>query len=605
MTESDPQHPLDEALRRQLAEYGQAPGPAVWAGVRRNLPGATPLRPRWRRKRTLLLLVALLPVFIGTLFLFRTHNNPLASSTPNGPVSSARRGKETVISRPEKTATLATTNQQETSPSVAPKVSVATQPSAVGPETVSATESGEAAGREEAKTTDVAVSRPRQTPLSASRQPMVAAARPAKHSAVAIASAAGRIDSWRHTAAVALVGRSQAAARSATRPAGSSISSTRTASESGAVAVVRSRGEATAPSATPILTGLNNGIADNAAAGKDLAAVQRAQKPGSQPVAVDVAETISEDGLQQPRGQTSPAETVVMNAGSPFEAAAGRAAIARLSSRSKLQVLPGRPLPAPLAAGPDSARAVGSAPRRWAAQVVAGPTLSYRTLNQPLVPNPADASRLERPATGMGAQVQLRRTLSGRLALATGLGYQQYASRLDLEVVTNPSRGSSVVTTVVQSVHRRDTYNLLVAPVQLSYALGVGGRWQVAVLGGFEPALYLSGLSTDAAASPLANAPVSTPNPSSTPNSSPTTYSYDYTQRIYSGPAASPYRAWSLGLSLGLDLRLRPTPASRWQLLVQPVGRYIATPFMRETATDYSRRPFSVGVLGGFSWDLR
>ena len=204
--------------------------------------------------------------------------------------------------------------------------------------------------------------------------------------------------------------------------------------------------------------------------------------------------------------------------------------------------------------------------------VVAGPTLSYRTLGPAptLAAGYPDFAHLERPALGLGAQVQMRRVLSGRWALAVGLGYHEYATRLALSV--NDSA----------SVHQRDTYRLLTLPVQLSYALSVPrGRLAWALLAGAEPGWYQGGRSTEGS-------------------------TCSCQQQAYSSAAASPYRPWSLALSLGLDLRYQlGGPASRWHWLVQPTGRYVLTPFVRSNAVGYTRRqPFSLGLLTGFSWDL-
>lgn len=209
--------------------------------------------------------------------------------------------------------------------------------------------------------------------------------------------------------------------------------------------------------------------------------------------------------------------------------------------------------------------------RRWSLLVLAGPTLSYRTLGPAptLAAQHPDFARLERPALGLGAQVQVRRVLSGRWALALGLGYQEYATRLALVVDTLP-------------VHQRDTYRLLTVPVQVSYALGPPrGRLSTALLLGAEPGWYLGGRSTEGSGCGCE-------------------------QRTYTSAVSSPYRPLSLAFSLGLDLRYRlGRPSSRWQWLVQPTGRYVATPFVRADAVGFTRRqPFSLGLLTGFSWDL-
>ncbi|WP_460582828.1 hypothetical protein [Hymenobacter arcticus] len=212
--------------------------------------------------------------------------------------------------------------------------------------------------------------------------------------------------------------------------------------------------------------------------------------------------------------------------------------------------------------------------RRWALLALAGPTLSYRTIGAG--PSPVagpDFAHLERPAAGLGAQVQLRRVLAGRWALAAGLGYQEYATRLALQL--GDSAGS-------RRINQRDTYRLLTVPVQLSYALGAPrGRLAKAVLFGTEVGWYQGGRSTEGS-------------------------DCGCQQQAYSA-SSNPYRPWSLALSLGLDLRYRVGgPASRWQWVVQPTGRYVLTSLAGANTLAFSaRRPFSVGLLTGFSWDIR
>ena len=253
------------------------------------------------------------------------------------------------------------------------------------------------------------------------------------------------------------------------------------------------------------------------------------------------------------------------------------AAPASLALR-RASLLPGMPgaLPASLAARPDSSPP-GRPARRWALLATAGPTLSYRTIG----PAPAtlgtkpDFAHLERPAVGLGAQVQVRRVLSGRWALAVGLGYQEYATRLALQ------RADSGRSTQLKL---RDTYRLLTLPVQLSYALGAPrGRLARALLLGAELGWYRGGRSTEG----------------STCSCQQQAYATATTDSLYS--------AKTLALSLGLDLRYRlGGPTSRWQWLVQPTGRYVLTPFVKPNAAGFSRRqPFSLGVFTGFSWDIR
>jgi hypothetical protein len=239
-------------------------------------------------------------------------------------------------------------------------------------------------------------------------------------------------------------------------------------------------------------------------------------------------------------------------------------------------LLPAPAAPATLVARPDSTLPPPLPPgRRWALLVLAGPTLSYRTLGTAptLAAGHPDFARLERPAVGLGAQVQVRRVLSGRWALAVGLGYHEYATRLALSV-----KDSSGYT----AVRQRDTYRLLTVPVQLGYALGApSGRLSKALLLGLEPGWYLGGRSTEGSGCGCE-------------------------QQAYSSAGGSPYRPLTVAFSLGLDVRLRlGGTGSRWQWLVQPTGRYVATPFVRADAVGFTQRqPFSLGLLTGFSWDM-
>jgi hypothetical protein len=212
-------------------------------------------------------------------------------------------------------------------------------------------------------------------------------------------------------------------------------------------------------------------------------------------------------------------------------------------------------------------------PSRWALLALVGPTISYRTLSAAPDNNASNVAGLERPAPGLGAQMQLRRVLSGRWSLAVGLGYHKYATSLTLQVRSDSD-------STYRTVNQHDAYQMLTLPVQLGYTLhGPRGRLATAVLVGAEPAWYLGGRSTAPGGQQLS----------------------------YNSAAASPYQPWVLGFSLGLDLRYRlGSPASRWQLLVQPTGRYVLTSFVRPDATGYpARQPFSLGVLTGFAWELR
>jgi hypothetical protein len=119
--------------------------------------------------------------------------------------------------------------------------------------------------------------------------------------------------------------------------------------------------------------------------------------------------------------------------------------------------------------------------------------------------------------------------------------------------------------------------------VQVSYALGVPRqRLAWGLLLGLEPSWYLGGRSTEGS-------------------------DCGCEQQAYSSASGSPYLPVSLGFIMGLDLRYRlGRDGSRWQWLVRPTGRYVATPFVRSDVVGFtSRQPFSLGLLTGFSWNIR
>jgi len=239
--------------------------------------------------------------------------------------------------------------------------------------------------------------------------------------------------------------------------------------------------------------------------------------------------------------------------------------------------------------------------RRWAVLALAGPALTYRELGtkasepQPTTPSTntlfdgsgsrTSAAALERPAIGFGAQVQLRRVLNGRWTFSTGLGYHEYASSLMLSVVKTysspPTLGvASLIpdSTSTSTVHLRDTYRFVTVPLRLSYQLSTGRpRLHVGVQGGTDLALYVGGSSTE--------------------GSSCGCESQSW------GASGSPYRALSLALSLGLDVRYEVAP--RWELLAQPTATYFLNSLTAPSASYTPRQLLGGGVLLGVSYSLR
>ena len=234
---------------------------------------------------------------------------------------------------------------------------------------------------------------------------------------------------------------------------------------------------------------------------------------------------------------------------------------------------------------------------RWAVQVVAGPALTYRTLNMatgsgagtspspsfvytPANSTSAPVATLEQPALGSAAQVAVRRSLGGHWSLGAGLGYAEYASALALQQIrTGTTRILAIYldSSSTTSIHRRDTYRFVAVPLRVGYGWTLSGRWRVGLLAGAEAAVYVGGSSTEG--SPCA--------------CQSQTWSF----------ANSPYRRVSVGASLGAEARYR-LGGGRWELLAQPTATYLLTPLAPATSAYYQRHLFGGAALLGVSFNL-
>ncbi|MBD2715208.1 outer membrane beta-barrel protein [Microvirga sp. STR05] len=216
-------------------------------------------------------------------------------------------------------------------------------------------------------------------------------------------------------------------------------------------------------------------------------------------------------------------------------------------------------------------------PSRWALEVLAGPALAYRRLG---ADSANSTSQYERPAVAFAAQVQARYSLTPRLYLTGGVGYATYSTHLDL--VLRQRQRDSAATTVDRAIRQRDVFRYFTLPVQVQYQLQRRGRLQYGVLGGVLLDVYAGGRTS---------------------GSTPCTCEQ---QQSWSS-ADSPYRRVGLSLSAGLDLRYALTP--RLTLLAQPMGRYsvlsVSDSDKNSSPALPARHPFAVGLLTGFSFNLR
>ena len=564
--------PLLTALRQRLGDYGEAPPPGAWVGIRQRLPAPVGAQPWWRRPRRLLPLLALLLGLVAAGLLTRRVARPVggpatsgAAATHSAPGTTTQLGNQ--VSAIDNQTLNAHTDSFTASDALPPATGLKSAQPASRPNNQAVNSPGQP--RRVGLTVPSAVNQPSRRlprvatailersalPPAISRNALFpSAVGPERHRAPGHQLAAGPLANNRTTAS-----RSQTNAA----PASRARAMDRRAAVAGNEPLGRQR----------------------RSAGRDLAASRNeaARRP-------ELAAAAGSRTYLLPKHQRT---SVAKPGALPRDwSAAGRrrpaaVAIARATDLSlgqsidylqvtSFKILPASlaGLPAPLAARPDSLRPPYPPVRRWALLALAGPTLSYRTIG----PAPAtttgypDFAHLERPALGLGAQVQVRRVLSGRWALAVGVGFQEYATRLALQL-GDSSTGH---------IRQRDTYRLLTLPVQLSYALGAPqGRLARALLLGAEAGWYQGGRSTEGS-------------------------DCGCQQQAYTS-TVNPYYPWSLALSLGLDLRYRVGgPASRWQWVVQPTGRYVLTPFVRPNTAGFSpRQPFSLGVLTGFSWDIR
>jgi hypothetical protein len=580
-TPSDDAHdPLLAALQQRLGNYGAAPPPGAWAGIRQRLPA--PPRPWWRRPRRLLPLLALLLGLVVTTTM-RLGRGPgsvaplvIASKTTAASSGHATTRAQTIGSLAKKPAQVA---QFQTLSS--PTQRVLGQPDKAAKRRAEATTTHHLTASSRlanslpqkriATTLGPATPGTLFTTVVTSPAQQAAAGNPPAR--VSTAKSLAQFTAKKRTKNQANKLLAVDAGRRGTPAARAATTGPRVAS--------RSAVGATQPQAHMPLA-LHKKLQAHPLTSPAHHYQRVATRPplGDAPTLNTTAtrtrpESTSLFGLASRRryAYTTPDHAAHTSELQP----AAALAVDTLGLHSVGLLLPlAPPLPAPLVGRPDSLPPAGPV-RRWALLAVAGPTLGYRTLGATTpAATPAMApnfARLERPALGFGAQVQGRRVLSGRWALAVGLGYQEYATRLALQVTTD---------TTSASVHQRDTYRLLTLPVQLGYALGAPhGRFAKAVLMGAEVGWYKGGRSTEG----------------SDCGCHQTTYS----------ATASPYRPRTLALSLGLDLRYRVGgSAGRWEWVVQPTGRYVLTPFTLATMAGFTaRQPFSLGLLTGFSWDIR
>ncbi|GGF12018.1 hypothetical protein GCM10011383_24050 [Hymenobacter cavernae] len=237
-----------------------------------------------------------------------------------------------------------------------------------------------------------------------------------------------------------------------------------------------------------------------------------------------------------------------------------------------------------------------------AVQLLLGPALSYRHLGRLSTdPVQSEMEKLERPAESYSAELGLTYALTPRLSLLTGLGYSEYATRLDLtvkqpvvvyesfrrpvlEYTTNGLFNTLYVPDSIpssneeeqQRVRHRDVYRFVSVPLQVQYQLGTAGRFSYGLTLGATANLYVGGRTTQASGCGC--------------------------DQDSWNLGKSPFRMVSLGLTAGSSLRYRL--AGRWNLSLQPTFNYLLTP-LAQTPDRSARHILSAGMRTGVSFDLR
>ncbi|HEX8327491.1 MAG TPA: hypothetical protein VF629_08115 [Hymenobacter sp.] len=560
MTERDPD-PLYDALRKRLADYGQEPPAQLWAGIRAKLPPPV-AQPQLRRRRrwSPALLLCLLLTVAGAAGWHWWRTAGSGSTAPTVAQTS--------------TANKAAAN------------AAANMGASAGPASSQATASPAQAGAASIERSGFEANQhaTASATLSADAASGAVAATQAEEGS---ARSLRRKRSGSRTAAAALAGNTGArrASASQNRPTDVAVQ-TRARRESlpageeraGAAALRTPTAAASPVGAATLASGTTPGDVTSAAGTADALATKASAASGASTLAATPANASDMASTEQVAPKT--------------------VALASL------------PYPEPVVmARPDTTRFMPVVvARRWAALVLAGPAVTYRKLGNnsfndsaPFpTPNTAapnaytynsrsanQVATKETADVGFGVQVQVRRQLSGRWGLGTGLGYQEYATQTTVAALSNADFnntptgvGSSAPPpplppiTPVETKHR-DTYRFITVPVRLSYALGhPAGRFRYGLLAGLDAALYVGG------SSPAANGQVKTWS-----------------------TADGTYHPLNASFSAGLDLRYRLFP--RWDVVAQPTATYFLNSLPRPISGLTPRYLLGTGVQFGVSYDFR
>jgi hypothetical protein len=511
MTERESKEFYDD-LRRKLEDYGSAPPESVWAGIRQQVPTR---RRRWWRGALLVLLL------VGTVAYFTVSTRPWRPRSESQPVAatttSASSGASVGASASTPRSAAATGRQDSSSEALRPN-----QPAAL------ATASTETQRRVPTKlgTSELTGNRLSRGGNVAFGTETIRPKPPTSDSTT---------ETYTRRAAVAPTTTESA-------PAVGTARKRRALRVSIPLAVAATRRQYPL---RPKPTDFPSETASPAPIPEAASLAQEAVKP-----------TALTPGSAAPKisGATLTEPTATLAAGN----------LLPLWVRLQFSALP---IPKPAYAPVAASRQQQLNTPKWAVQVLAGPTVSYRKLG----PTARRVEQLERPAAGYNGQLGVARTLTPRLALSVGVGYTEMAASLYLRLQKADS--VPLVTTRL-----RDYYRLLTVPVEAHYLLGNTTRWRYGVQGGMAPALLLSARTTEGGTCNC--------------------------QQQQWQPASDSTRFRQLNLTLTASAFVGYQAAPGLWLTLRPQAQYFLNSITEPISGRAARQPWSIGVQGGISFDL-
>ncbi|RTQ48847.1 hypothetical protein EJV47_14710 [Hymenobacter gummosus] len=599
MTEREPDHLFDE-LRRKLEDYGSHPSADLWAGLEQHL-AAQPAAPQRQWRRVALWLAAaclLLLLSIPALLWLRPAAPTVATTETAGPATgtAAARSQPVPATGAPSRAHLATAAQTSAAQLPQPASTLSPNPTSAqrATDTAPPAPSAPAANAGTSAASPAAQTRAGRSVATAAGSTKPDRPTDAETTGLVAAGRPGRKQARRLTTAVAggalgRAGQGPHPSVSATTPGPAEPNQ----AASGLTRTATGRPQPTTSAATP--GGGSNSSAATAAP-TTAAPTHAAGSPDN-----SAAAAASTAAPTTSAGSTASEDLPLAAAGRPAALPTTPPVLAtdKLNSRSTALLTPVPGLPAPLnGVAADTTRRRPRPAGRWSLALLGGAGVAYRQLGPARDSASRGLGRLERPAISYAAQLQVGYALTPRLCLSTGLGYTEYATRLN--AVLNKPRIVSTSSirvlvydngtrrdTLIYALHRdslmgtdrvalrqRDTYRFVTVPLLAQYHLGTTGRLRYDVLGGAALGLYAGGRTSSGSACAC--------------------------EQVAGRTGPGGFRVASLLLTLGAAAEYQWRPG--WHLQLQPVLQYSASSITQVPRP--ARRPVALFFQTGLRFDL-